>query len=729
MQRLLELRVAFTVACFASTTAAQATAHAQRAITSSAAPQARAHSSAVYDAVTKRVLLVGGSTSVDGGKTYSTFDDVWNFDGHTWHSTSARGTERSGMALAFDSKRKRIVAFGGYCPCIKENGGRSADLLEWKGGQWRVIGAIPERPTTDASMIYDIRRDKLVLFGGIGATNQRLNDTWEYDGSSWRRVDGPMPQPTTGIAMSYDEKRGRTVLFGGFGPDPRAPVPETWEYDGSAWSIIRTVSPELGINLSATYDSKRAQVVLYVYGNKNDTWSWNGMSWTKLANSGPSKRYLSTMAYDASRDRVVLFGGRTGFPQPDRGDTWEFYGMNWTQVASEPPAFPQWGSLRPGPYGVGFKTERVQDATRAERSIRISMWYPATKTVGAEPMRFRDFVLLRETERTAKQLTREQETEALNGFAAFIRPMWGYPGDSSRRRLFPDNLPPSRATAMMSTMTSAIQNATMSQGRFPVVLFIGPSEVHSVMFEYLASQGFVVAAIPDLGDVAVADQPAPANGAERARIKTDDLAFLLSQVKQLSYVDTMRVAALGTAGGLLPTIRLQARDASFKALILQGSALPPDLTPENIAKLRAPMFMLVPGDVGVMDANAPQVFRNALATLSFADRRILWFRKDGHPEFSVYRRAVTPERAATEHATYDVMSSYVLYFLKAALFGDGASRAYMQNSPEANGISADLYTMEAMAPATAGPGARLDHAMTARPSPGAYVGGRRTDPW
>ena len=67
-----------------------------------------------------------------------------------------------------------------------------------------------------------------------------------------------------------------------------------------------------------------------------------------------------------------------------------------TLFAQTQSARPQWGSLQPGPYSVGYKTIRFTDYTRnyfpdaAGRPMQIYMWYPAQAT-NAKPMQYADY--------------------------------------------------------------------------------------------------------------------------------------------------------------------------------------------------------------------------------------------------------------------------------------------------------------------------------------------------
>jgi hypothetical protein len=60
----------------------------------------------VYERARRRVLLLGGDTS----------RDVWEWDGVDWTPVAmcTRPPARSGPALAYDARRRRVVLFGGF---------------------------------------------------------------------------------------------------------------------------------------------------------------------------------------------------------------------------------------------------------------------------------------------------------------------------------------------------------------------------------------------------------------------------------------------------------------------------------------------------------------------------------------------------------------------------------------------------------------------------------------
>ena len=141
--------------------------------------------------------------------------------------------------------------------------------------------------------------------------------------------------------MVYDARRQRTVVFGGMGArrdeQPAPMLGDTWEFDGTKWSRSPVAGPPPRLGAGGTYDSKRGLVLVFGGANHdgvfNDLWAWDGIAWKKLAEGGPEPRVMGYIAYDARRDRVVLFGGRRGVPDNrDLGDTWEWDGATWRRI-------------------------------------------------------------------------------------------------------------------------------------------------------------------------------------------------------------------------------------------------------------------------------------------------------------------------------------------------------------------------------------------------------------
>jgi hypothetical protein len=293
-------------------------------------PHVRAHHQVFYHDGNKAIMMAGGSTPLNGGSSFRFFNDLWRYDGKTWVSSGKAGDERSGVAIAFDTKRNKLYSYGGFTGDNTSH----AELREFVNGQWKNLSDLPEMTATEGGMVYDSHRDRLIVFGGSAARGKLNNITWEWDGSSWKKVEGPGPEGRQAFAMVYDSKRKKTVVYGGMGSGPQEAYTDTWEFDGRTWTKISKPGPGQRLSPGVAYDEKRGLMILFGGVGKdgflNDTWSWDGNEWKKLSETGPAKRAMGYMAYDKQRDRVVLFGGRLGWPN-DANDTWEWDGKEWKE--------------------------------------------------------------------------------------------------------------------------------------------------------------------------------------------------------------------------------------------------------------------------------------------------------------------------------------------------------------------------------------------------------------
>jgi hypothetical protein len=294
-------------------------------------PGKRAHHALIYDEGQGKVILTGGSTPMNGGSSFVFYDDFWSFDGKSWIREKLVGDKRSGVSLAYDSKRKKIYSLGGFMNNIS-----LSDLRQAKEKEWVSLGTISEPGMTEGGFVYDAARDKFVAFGGSGGRGLINSSTWEWDGKkNWKKAEGTGPDGRQAFALVYDSKRQKTIAFGGMGASPQQLFGDTWEYDGASWKKVSDNGPAARMSMGYTYDSKRGTLVIFggmsKAGPLGDTWAWDGSEWKQLSSDGPAPRMMGYMAYDNKRDRVVLFGGRLGWPN-DTNDTWEWDGNSWTEI-------------------------------------------------------------------------------------------------------------------------------------------------------------------------------------------------------------------------------------------------------------------------------------------------------------------------------------------------------------------------------------------------------------
>lgn len=314
---------------------ASATTH-RRETTSPEIGVRNAHAMA-YDSGRGKVILFGGA---DESKVRG---DTWEWDGERWTRVSDEGPgPRTFPAMAYDSVRKKVVLFGGNVVLF----GRSPDenkflddTWEWDGRRWTQIKVAGPSPRAEAAIAFDSRRGRVVLFGGhnrAGAAGSRLGDTWEWDGKRWVEMRVTGPSPRNGAAQVYDSVRGKTVLFGG--STREAVSGETWEWDGREWKENRAALTEGRFNCVMAYDGARRKVIRfggrYAGQPYGDTWEYDGEGWKRLRSTGPAARNHTAMAYEPKRGKVILFGGHD-FGTHEWvnifGDTWEWDGTAWAR--------------------------------------------------------------------------------------------------------------------------------------------------------------------------------------------------------------------------------------------------------------------------------------------------------------------------------------------------------------------------------------------------------------
>ena len=114
-------------------------------------------------------------------------------------------------------------------------------------------------------MAWDTRKNRGVMFGGMGAGGAQLAEVWRLAQAAWSSITpSRSPLPRTNATFTYDAYRGRSVLFGGqalLGPQVFA---DTWEWDGLNWLRVAPVeSPPPLRDHAATFDAARGRVVIF----------------------------------------------------------------------------------------------------------------------------------------------------------------------------------------------------------------------------------------------------------------------------------------------------------------------------------------------------------------------------------------------------------------------------------------------------------------------------------
>ena len=235
--------------------------------------------------------------------------------------------------MLYDTQRKQLALL------TISSESKLEELWTWTGNEW-TLNATPGTPARESGgAVYDTRRNRFVLFGGIGTKNEndRLGDLWESDGNRWGQLNSTDGETRDHHHMAFDEDRGRVVVYGGQSMD-RTWLTDTSEWDGTKWTKISSTGPGSRVHSAMVYDSRRKLVVLFggfdqQYKAHNDLWGWNGKEWQKLSEEGPPPRSHHAMAFDVDSGSLVLFGGlKAARSTAALNDTWIWNGKQWTEV-------------------------------------------------------------------------------------------------------------------------------------------------------------------------------------------------------------------------------------------------------------------------------------------------------------------------------------------------------------------------------------------------------------
>ena len=275
---------------------------------------------AAFDRSRGRLVLFGGYMR----GSYP--DGTWEWDGRAWTRFAATGpSPRNSPALEYDASRKVVVLFGGDT----RQTGVLGDTWAWDGKTWRQLATTGPARTTHP-MVYDSKRGRLVLFGGSDGPKV-FGDTWEWDGEKWTQMSGDGPPARTLHGMAYDEARGRVVMWGGTAElRPDAPsFDDTWEWDGRKWERIDAAGPSARDHIAMSYDAERRVVVMHGGGIppevRGETWLYDGKRWTRATAEGPTRRYARLM-FDSVAKAMLLYGG---FDMAPSNELWRFDGKTW----------------------------------------------------------------------------------------------------------------------------------------------------------------------------------------------------------------------------------------------------------------------------------------------------------------------------------------------------------------------------------------------------------------
>jgi len=358
-------------------------------------------------------------------------------------------------------------------------------------------------------------------------------------------------------------------------------------------------------------------------------------------------------------------------------------------------------NLENGAYNVGFKHYTAIDSTRLYRiandfnnklvfrPIPISIWYPAvTDTENSKRLTVLDYLEILKEEEESKKLPNEL---LLDWFPEL--------GDTPQNR------------AHLSEKTNALSNADFLEGKFPVVVYAPSLRASSienfVLFEFLASNGFVVISSPSRGtDTRWLDGISTKDMETQSR----DVEFLLKEIHKYENIDFDSIALMGFSfGGLSNAITVMKNKSISAVVSLDGTER------YNYPVLeKSPYFDLDKFDIPYIHFAQKDIPEEVLTSdkiptelnykfqlydsLKYSDAHSYKFHHLTHSYFGSigvlfsYRDKRQDKNDAEIMASYKLLSQHTLQFLNATLKNEENARQFIENSPDKNGFSEDLIS-------------------------------------
>ena len=358
-------------------------------------------------------------------------------------------------------------------------------------------------------------------------------------------------------------------------------------------------------------------------------------------------------------------------------------------------------NLKNGAYNVGFKHYTKIDSTRLyqiennfdnkliNRPIPISIWYPAEiKNSNSNRLTVLDYLEILKEEEESKNLPNELLLD------------W-----------FPDlgDTPPNRAH--LRETVNALSNANFLEGKFPVVVYAPSYQASSIenftLFEYLASNGYVVISSPSRGT----DTRWLEGGTTKdMETQSRDVEFLLKEIHKYEDIDFDRIALMGFSFGGLSNAITAMKNKKISALVsLDGTERYnyPVLEKSpyfNLDRFTIPYVHFaqkdIPEEVLTSDKIPTELnYKYQLYdSLNYSNVYSYKFHDLTHSHFSTigvlfsYRDKRQDKSDAKIMSSYILLSQHALNFLNATLKNEESAKEFIEDSSDKNGIPKTLVS-------------------------------------
>ena len=373
-------------------------------------------------------------------------------------------------------------------------------------------------------------------------------------------------------------------------------------------------------------------------------------------------------------------------------------------LAADSHQSPLHGSLPRGPHAVGFTRLQLADATRPAkasaggaagspasraRRIDVHVWYPAAPGSTVAPMTFADAMTEQLPVRSAVDVASREE-----GVRRFMGE-FGSVSDDAWARL--------KATRLL-----ARRDVPVANGRYPLIIGLLRPLSTSITNEFLASHGFVVAMVD--GE----DDAEPEDSGAALEIDYRDMEFAIPELRKRPDVDATPLGALGFSGSGFSQILLAMRHPAVAAVCDLESAIFDDRVLHPLSRgwgygvtaLRVPFLHTYSVPLSNRENRIAEFEAMRYSTryryLVDAPGIHHWdFATEGMAASAVLRNRGA--NGARLQQAFETTNTYVLKFFTAYLKKDSEALAFLNRSPEANGVPAGLATVRALPAVTPAP--------------------------
>ena len=202
--------------------------------------------------------------------------------------------------------------------------------------KWRYAAKGPlSMPQSEGGLaVYDALNDRIIYFGGLTGTNQRLNDVWQLKADAHGMYKATKLNPTGTaptqrwlMAGCYDAANQRMILWGG--QSATGVLGDVWALSlgagTEAWTQLTPTGSAPTAAWQACYAFDAANKKLYIHAGATDAGSTTftsqlfvldvsttNCSWTNTGVTGGLAVRGATLALDTANQRLVCFGGFDG---------------------------------------------------------------------------------------------------------------------------------------------------------------------------------------------------------------------------------------------------------------------------------------------------------------------------------------------------------------------------------------------------------------------------------